>query len=170
MRKINLTVFTEYSIAGMFTVIFLIPTVAFGTSVSFDEWLESFRQEARAEKISNATIESAFKNLKQNKRVLELDQKQPEFGLTSLQYLKRLVSVKKVLNGAKRLKQNQSLLLEVEKKYNVQPRFVVALWGIETDYGRLTGGFSVIEALVTLAYDGRRSAFFRTELMNALHP
>src|SRR5690606_41303639 len=57
----------------------------------------------------------------------------------------------------------------VGEKYGVQPRFIVALWGIETDFGRITGGFQVVPALATLAHDGRRSAFFRKELLDALH-
>jgi len=60
------------------------------------------------------------------------------------------------------------LLEEVAQKYGVQARFIVAFWGIETDFGRITGGFPLVPALATLAYDGRRSAYFRKELLNAL--
>ncbi|MBC8451727.1 MAG: lytic murein transglycosylase, partial [Rhodospirillaceae bacterium] len=67
-----------------------------------------------------------------------------------------------------RYDKHKVLLDRVSKRYGVQPRFIVALWGIETDFGRLTGGFDVIPALATLAHDGRRSAFFRAQLFNAL--
>ena len=67
-----------------------------------------------------------------------------------------------------RLARHRALLEEVAARYRVQPRFIVALWGIESDFGRRTGGYGVMEALATLAYDGRRSAFFRSELLAAL--
>ena len=66
-----------------------------------------------------------------------------------------------------KLEEHRGILKEAEK-FGVQPRFIVALWGIETNFGQHTGGFSVIAALSTLAYDGRRSAYFREELLNAL--
>ena len=74
----------------------------------------------------------------------------------------------RVEKGRQRLRENRALLVEIGRKYGVQPRFLVAFWGIETDFGRHTGGFRVIPALATLAYDGRRSAYFRRELLNAL--
>jgi membrane-bound lytic murein transglycosylase B len=100
--------------------------------------------------------------------VVELDRRQPEFTLTLEQYLSRVVSERRVRKGRQRLVKHREILREVSAKFGVQPRFILALWGIETDYGRLKGGFSVIPALATLAYDGRRSAYFRKELFNAL--
>jgi membrane-bound lytic murein transglycosylase B len=101
-------------------------------------------------------------------RVIELDRRQPEFTLTFAQYMKRVVTDRRVAKGRERLRQHRDLLNEVAQKYGVQPRFIVALWGIETDFGRITGGFPVLSALATLAHDGRRSAFFRKELLLAL--
>src|SRR3546814_9114747 len=67
------------------------------------------------------------------------------------------------------LREHRVILDEVGRKYGVQPRFIVALWGIGSDFGRRTGDFSVVASLATLAYDGRRSEFFRKELLDALH-
>ena len=74
----------------------------------------------------------------------------------------------RIEKGRARLAEHREILGEVAAKYRVQPRFIVALWGIETDFGRYLGGFAVIPALASLAYDGRRSAYFRKELFNAL--
>ena len=134
----------------------------------FDAWLEGVRQEARERGLKEATIESALSDISPIKRVVELDRRQPEFKLTLDSYLSRVVSKARIEKGRARLAEHGTLLKEVSAKYKVQPRFIVALWGIETDFGRYLGGFPVIPALASLAYDGRRSAYFRKELFNAL--
>ncbi|MEK9645543.1 MAG: lytic murein transglycosylase [Alphaproteobacteria bacterium] len=143
-------------------------TAAHAASQSFPNWLEGVRAEARERGLKALTISSALDGLTPIPRVIELDRKQPEFTLTLQDYLSRVVNENRVKNGRRLLRENAPLLKEVTSKYKVQPRFVVALWGIETDFGRLTGGFKVVPALATLAHDGRRSAYFRKELFNAL--
>ena len=83
-------------------------------------------------------------------------------------YLSKVVSNTRVKNARQKLTEHKKVLDEVSKKFGVQSRFIVALWGIETNFGQHTGGFPVIAALATLAYDGRRSSYFRGELLNAL--
>ncbi len=135
----------------------------------FAEWLNGLRSEAAADGVSQATLDAALTGLEPIPRVLELDRKQPEFTLTLDQYLDRVVTDRRVKLGRARLAEHRELLEAVGKRYGVQPRFIVALWGVETDFGRITGGFSVVGALATLAWDGRRSAYFRKELLEALH-
>jgi membrane-bound lytic murein transglycosylase B len=135
---------------------------------NFNTFLAGVRADAEAKGIKPATLDAAFAKVTHIDRVIELDRKQPEFTLSFDDYLNRVVSPTKVEKGRRMLAENKELLDAVGKRYGVQPRFVVALWGIETDYGRLTGGFPVVAALATLAYDGRRSNYFRGELMNAL--
>ena len=142
--------------------------VAVAAELPFAEWLDGVRQEARGQGISEATLTAALAGVQPIDRVLELDRKQPEFTLTFQQYLDRVVTADRVERGRQRLIQHRALLDEVGRHYGVSPRFIVALWGVETDFGRLTGGFPVVDALATLAYDGRRSAYFRKELMQAL--
>lgn len=142
--------------------------MALAAEQPFADWLDGVRQEARDRGISEATLTAALAGAQPIDRVLELDQKQPEFTLTFQQYLDRVVTADRVERGRRRLVEHGALLEEVGRQYGVAPRFIVALWGIETDYGRLTGGFPVVHALATLAYDGRRSAYFRKELMQAL--
>ena len=134
----------------------------------FSEWLKELHTEALTLGISQATLQASLEGVTLIARVIELDRNQPEFTLTSKQYLERVVPSSRVATGRKLFSEHQKLLSRIGRKYGVQPRFIVALWGIETDFGQNTGGFSVISSLATLAYDGRRSEFFRTELLNAL--
>lgn len=139
-----------------------------GPKPEFTAWLADLRKQARGQGIREETLVAALDNVQPIPRVLELDKAQPEFKLTFKKYMERVVPLSRVEKGRKMMKTHADLLREISGKYGVPARFVVALWGIETDFGRVTGGFSVIPALATLAYDGRRSAFFRGELLNAL--
>lgn len=134
----------------------------------FPSWLVELRSEAQAHGIAESTLDAALAGAQPLPRVIELDRKQPEFSLTFQQYLDRTVSSRRVEKGRQLLQEHAALLDRISRQYGVQPRFIVALWGMETDYGRITGSFSVIHALATLAWDGRRSAFFRKELLDAL--
>ena len=135
---------------------------------SFEGWWAAFRQEALVKGISQATVDKALAEVKLIKRVIKLDRNQPEFKLTFQQYLDRVAPQSRVKRGQSLLKKNYSLLTQIQKDFGIQPRFIVALWGMETDFGRLTGGFNVLDALVTLAFDSRRGNYFRGELLNAL--
>jgi membrane-bound lytic murein transglycosylase B len=134
----------------------------------FSAWLREVRDEARRNGIRETTLEKAFNNLQPIPRVLELDRNQPEFKLTYRQYMERVVPQARVEKGRKMLAENRALIEPIARKYGVPANYLVAFWGVETDFGRVTGGFQVIPALATLAHDGRRSAFFRKELMFAL--
>lgn len=134
----------------------------------FATWLKGVRAEAKTKGISDATLDAAFAGVEPISRVIELDRRQPEFTLTFKKYMQRVVNDRRVRIGKQKLAEHRELLAEISRKYKVQPRFIVALWAIETDFGRITGGFPVIASLATLAHDGRRSTFFRKELMLAL--
>jgi membrane-bound lytic murein transglycosylase B len=151
------------------TLICLLSFSSAYADADFDKWLDELRSDALADGISGATLDAALTDVALIPRVIELDRSQPEFTLTFAQYLDRVVPVSRQNKAKARLSEHRAMLDEISKKYGVQSRFIVALWGIETDFGRVQGGFNVIPALVTLAYDGRRSAFFRKELMDALH-
>jgi len=134
----------------------------------FDQWVKGLRTEAISRGISASLVDKAFRGVKPLPRVLELDRKQPEKTMTFVQYAKGVVSQSRIQQGRQMMIRYGDLLNKVGEQYGVQPRFIVALWGIETFYGRNTGGYNVVESLATLAYDGRRSRFFRKELLNAL--
>ena len=151
---------------AIFSLVFLFSPVA--GAQEFQTWLRELRAEAHAKGISAAILDEALGQIKPIPRVIELDRRQPEFTLTFTQYRDRVVPRARIRKGRAKFLANRALLEEIGQKIGVQPRFIVALWGIETDFGRVTGGFKVIPALATLAYDGRRSAYFRKELLNAL--
>ena len=133
----------------------------------FEEWVKTFKTEAVQSGISSSLLDQAFEDVAPIPRVLELDRKQPESRMTFVEYRKKIVSQQRIQRGRQMLAQHRDLLTEIGQHYGVQPRFIVALWGIETNYGKNTGGYSVVQALATLAFDGRRSQYFRTELLNA---
>lgn len=134
----------------------------------FASWLADLRAEALERGIAETTLYAAFAELKPIPRVIELDRKQPEFTQTLWRYLDSRVSEHRIERGRRLLRKHAALLKTIEQRYGVQPRFLVAFWGLETNFGDYSGGFSVIGALATLAYDQRRSDFFRTELLVAL--
>ena len=101
-------------------------------------------------------------------KVVELDRRQPEFTATFQGYLKSIMKPERIAKGRKLMRENHALLDAVSKKYHVQPRFIVALWAIESGYGQSMGGYSIPASLATLAWEGRRAAFFKGELFNAL--
>ena len=135
----------------------------------FRLWLDSLRQEALGAGISQPVLDSALGNLTEPlPRVLELDRKQPESTQSLADYLASRVSDKRIANGRSMLSEYPTWLGRVESENGVARRIIVALWGIESNYGQNTGGFGVVPALATLAYDGRRGEYFRKELLEAL--
>jgi len=166
-----MTMFFEIR-SRIFAAVFMLLICSFPSKIAFAEdfalWLSTLRAEAEERGIRPEILEAALRDVEPHGRVIELDRSQPEFTLSFDEYLARVVPTTRIERGRKKLGKNQKLLEAVATRYGVQPRFLVALWGIETDFGRLTGGFSVIQALVTLAHDERRSAYFRKELLAAL--
>jgi membrane-bound lytic murein transglycosylase B len=134
----------------------------------FEAWLAAFRSEAAAKGISQKTLQSALSKVQYLPNVIELQKNQPEFKFTVDEYLIRVASEPRVLRGRDILAERLSLLNTMQERYGVAPQYLVALWGIETDYGKMTGGFPVLDAVATLAYGGSRSDFFRSELLYAL--
>jgi membrane-bound lytic murein transglycosylase B len=134
----------------------------------FPEWVAAFREDALKQGISPAVFDRAFAGVQPSDRVIELDRSQPEFNRQVWQYLDSAASAQRVQNGRAKIKASEALLRRVSARTGVPVEILIAEWGIETDYGAETGGFPVIKALATLAYEGRRAAYFRDELLAAL--
>jgi len=147
--------------------VLLLPRPA-AAAADFAQWLQELRAEARTAGISAGILDAALTGIKPIPRVIELDRRQPERTISFAQYVDRVIPQSRVDRGRRLLRDHKALLDRVAASYGVQPRFIVALWGIETDFGRNTGGYKVVDALATLAHDGRRSAYFRGELLAAL--
>lgn len=137
-------------------------------AVPFADWLATFRQEARAAGISDRTLERALARVEPIPRVIELDRRQPEGRMTFVEYRQRVINDARISKGRRMLAEHGPLLARVEAEYGVPAAVIVALWGIESNFGENTGGFPVVASLATLAHEGRRADFFRGELLSAL--
>jgi membrane-bound lytic murein transglycosylase B len=136
--------------------------------VPFETYVQQLKTEATEKGISTKTITEAFTNVKFLHRSVKADKGQPEFKLTLDTYIPRAVPEWKIKKAREQYKKHYALLHKIGKEYGVQPRFIVALWGIETNFGSLTGGQNIISALTTMAYEGRREALFKKQLFAAL--
>ncbi len=134
---------------------------------TFADWLEELRAEALALGIGAETL-TALDGIAPLERVLELDGSQPEFAQTFTRYIELRATPGQVARGRALLREHAVLLADVQARYGIQPHYLVAFWAIESNFGSATGGFSVLEALATLAYDPRRAEFFREQLLTAL--
>ncbi len=134
----------------------------------FESWLAVFRQEALAQGISAATLDAALTGIEPAERVVALDRGQPEFLQTFTDYLARRVTAARVERGRALLQEHAALLDAIERQYGVPKAVLVAFWGMETNYGLVQGSLNIPASLATLAFDGRRSEFFRGQLLDAL--
>jgi len=156
-------------IVALFTVSFHTErTLGADAEQDFASWLKGIRSDALAAGVNEEILDPILTDIELLPRVIELDRNQPEGRLSLEEYLSRVVPQSRITFARDRLKKHALTLGNVESDYLVQRRFIIALWGIESDFGRFTGGYSVINSLSTLAYDGRRSEFFRSELIDAL--
>lgn len=146
----------------------LTPASNFPRNAAFEAWVESFKPRARRAGISQGVINSAFRGIRYNTDVIERDRNQAEFTKTIWEYLANATSNKRVADGKRMLRRHGRLLNQIEAKYGVDKEVVVAVWGLESFYGELRGDYNVIEAMATLAYDGRRRSFFEKQLIAAL--
>jgi len=146
----------------------LLPASAHAASGSFAAFLDGLRADARKAGIAPATFDRAFAGVVPNQKVLERDRHQPEFTMTWARYRALVIGEQRIVNGREAVARERPLLRRVEERFGVGPGVVAGIWGLESSFGTQTGDFRVIEALATLAWDGRRAAFFRGELMAAL--
>jgi membrane-bound lytic murein transglycosylase B len=138
------------------------------THDSFSQWIENFREEARARGIPDAVLSDALADLEENEQVIALDRKQPEDKATFADYNARVLSKTRIARGRELMAKHRKLLDQISAHYQVQPQYIIALWGTESNFGANQGDFNVVRSLATLAYEGRRADFFRTELFHAL--
>ncbi len=137
-------------------------------SRAFEAWVNDFRPRAVAEGIREDTFERAFRDVRFNTDVIERDRNQGEFSRAIWDYLDSAVSDRRVENGRDVLDEHREVLEAIEERYGVAPEIVVAVWGVESSYGDYRGDTAIIEALATLAHEGRRGDFFEEQLIGAL--
>jgi membrane-bound lytic murein transglycosylase B len=134
---------------------------------SFDAWLADFKTEAAAKGISQSAIATGLNGVTLDQSVLSRDRGQKVFQQSFEEFSGRMIPPR-LGPGSNKLKQYGSVLSRIEQSYGVPGEVLVAIWGLETDYGANIGKFSTIRSVATLAYDCRRSEMFRAELMDAL--
>jgi lytic murein transglycosylase len=136
---------------------------------SFDAWLAAFKQEAARDGISQRAISAALDGVTFDPAIIRRDSGQGVFQQGFLQFAGRMTGAGRYQNGLKQMKVNAALLSRIEQRTGVPPAVVTALWGLESDYGAYKGGvYNIIRSVATLAYDCRRPAFFRDQLMGAV--
>lgn len=146
----------------------VIPAASRATEAGFQRWIRNFQPRARAAGISDATFNRAFRGVTFNDEVIERDRNQSEFTKPIWDYLDSAASDKRIKNGKAALRQHRRVLTQIERTYGVDKEVVAAVWGLESAYGEYRGDHNMIEALATLAYDGRRGRFFEKQLIAAL--
>ncbi len=135
---------------------------------TFETWITSFKKLAIENGISEKTFDMSMSEVKFNPKVIEYDRFQPEFYEDTKTYINKRTSSKKVKNAIKIYKQNKNLIDQVEKKFSVEKELLLALMGIETNFGKYLGKMNILSSLATLSFDKRRSEFFTSELITIL--
>ncbi|HEX4508893.1 MAG TPA: lytic murein transglycosylase [Burkholderiaceae bacterium] len=137
-------------------------------AVAFASWIAAFRLSARAAGIGDATLDTALTGVQFRPHVIELDRSQPEFTRTTWDYLDATAGPQRVSQGQATLAQARVEAAAAEARYGVPASVLVAVWGIESNYGSNTGDIPTIDALATLGFEGRRADWARAELLAAL--
>ena len=135
---------------------------------NFENWLNLYKKNALKKGISQETINIVFKDVKFLEQVIKYDRKQPEFFEDTVTYVTKRATDSRARKAEKLLKKNIHLFREVENKFKVEKEILLALWGIETNFGKHVGKMDIISSLATLSYDKRRRAFFSSQLFTLL--
>lgn len=133
-------------------------------------WLDGLKKEMRTKGISSTTLDKVYEKdyYHPQPEVVKIDRKQAEFTMTSTAYINRIVNQKRVEQAQKHYRELLPALQPISQKYGVPPHYLIAFWGVETNFGSNFGGYSTIEVLTLLSYDKRRPTFFKNELYQAL--
>ena len=145
--------------------VYIIPVQAELSSDGFNNWLLSYKKFALQKGVSQETLDIAFKNTKFLPQVIKYDRKQPEFYEDTQTYISKRATKSRVENARRLLRENRKLFIEVENKFSVEKEILLALWGIETNFGKHVGKMDIISSLATLSYDKRRRDFFSSQLL-----
>lgn len=168
-RRLNIAtlafVLAVFAVAGPASAL---PNANCKTTGTFEDWMAGFRAEAAAQGIKPDVIAASLDGVTYDQRVYHADRGQGVFRQTFEEFSGRMISKYRLTKGTSLLKQHAALLQRIEKEYGVPGPILVAIWGLETDFGANIGNFPAIRALATLAYDCRRSVLFRGELLDAL--
>ena len=151
------------------SVALLVGTASAQAAASFQAFLAQVDRDAAAHGVSYATRRAALYGLGPNQDVIRLDNRQPEFTQTWAQYSASRLSAPRIATGRQDFAADRDLLAAIRTEFGVDPGVIMGIWGLETNYGSYTGGFSVVQALATLGWSSHRPGYFKSELISALH-
>ena len=160
--------FKIISLLFLFEFLMLNSVLATTSNHDFETWLSSYKKFALKKGISKKTIDIVFKDTKFLKKVIQYDRKQPEFLEDTITYVNKRATNKRAKTATKLLNNNRHLFDKVEKEFIVDREILLALWGIETNFGKHVGKMDIISSLATLSYDKRRKDYFSSELLTLL--
>ena len=140
-------------------------TNSFASEVSFKNWLNEFKKEATQKGISESVVDDVMSGVKFLPKVIEYDRYQPEFYEDTFTYIKKRTSKKKISEGLRLYKKERLIIDKIEKEFKIEKELLLALMGIETNFGRYLGKMDIVSSLATLSFDKRRSEFFTKELI-----
>ena len=148
---------------------FLIMSVAHSNETSFNTWLNDFKKKAIETGISKVVVNDVMSGAKFLPKVIEYDRYQPEFYEDTFTYIKKRTSKKKIKEGLTLYKKQKKIIDKVETEFQVEKELLLALMGIETNFGKYLGKMDIVSSLATLSFDKRRSEFFTKELLILLN-
>ena len=160
--------FKIISLLFLFEFLMLNSVLATTSNHDFETWLSSYKKFALKKGISKKTIDIVFKDTKFLKKVIQYDRKQPEFLEDTITYVNKRATIKRAKTAIKLLNKNRHLFDKVENEFIVDREILLALWGIETNFGKHVGKMDIISSLATLSYDQRRKDYFSSELLTLL--
>ena len=152
----------------LFKILITSSVMAATSEDNFEKWLVSYKKFALKKGISQKTLNTVFKNVKFLDQVIQYDRKQPEFFEDTITYVNKRATNLRANKAKKLLRKNNILFNDIENKFFVEKEILVALWGIETNFGKHVGKMDIISCLATLSYDKRRSKFFSSQLLTLL--
>ena len=152
----------------LLAVVFLYTPTATGQDIEFAQCIAHLQERARSEQLPDWIVDEVMPGLKHQSRVIELDRSQPEFTQTFADYLNRRLTEERVSRGQQLRDQYDTFLRKLTRKYGIPGHYLIAFWGLETNFGSYLGKMPTLDCLATLACDTRRSDFFTGELMTAL--
>lgn len=164
-----MTPFTKLTLFAATTALLTTPLApAFAQGGDFRDCLQGIKAEATRQGVPAAIADKAFQGLTPDQKVVDLDGRQPEFSLTYAKYVGGTVSADRIAKGQQKMAQHRALLDALQAEYGVPPQYLMAFWGIETNYGTYMGDFRVVRSVATLACMTKRTVFFSNETVQAL--
>ena len=165
MVKKQMFLFIKSLLFLLLVIILPINTIDSNSEETFDSWLTSYKKFVLRKGVSKATIDLVFKNVEYLEQVIVYDRKQPEFFEDTITYVSKRANLARTIKARKLLKENLNLFISVENEFSVEKEILLALWGIETNFGKHVGKMDIISSLATLSYDKRRRDFFSSQLL-----